>query len=61
MMDFHLTQEQELFRQTVHEFAEKNIVPRGREIDDKAQGIPEEILQGMAKLGLFGGPLEVFG
>lgn len=53
-MDFRLTEEQELYRQSIREFAEKNIAPRAREIDDKAQGIPEDILQGMVKLGLFG-------
>ena len=53
-MDFRLTTQQELFKRTVREFAEKNIAPRSREIDKKAQGIPEEIIQGMADLGLFG-------
>jgi len=53
-MDFRLSEEQEMFRASVREFAEKNIAPRAREIDDKAQGIPEEIIAGMAKLGLFG-------
>jgi acyl-CoA dehydrogenase len=53
-MDFRLTPQQELFKRTVREFAEKNIAPRSREIDQKAQGIPEEIIQGMVDLGLFG-------
>ncbi len=53
-MDFRLTEEQALFKQTVREFAEKNIAPRAREIDRHAQGIPEEIIRGMADLGLFG-------
>ncbi len=53
-MDFRLTPQQELFKRTVREFAEKNIAPRAREIDQKAQGIPEEIIQGMVDLGLFG-------
>lgn len=53
-MDFRFTPQQELFKRTVREFAEKNIAPRSREIDQKAQGIPEEIIQGMADLGLFG-------
>ncbi|MBI3912928.1 MAG: acyl-CoA dehydrogenase family protein, partial [Chloroflexi bacterium] len=39
-MDFRLTPQQELFRRTVREFAEKNVAPRSREIDQKAQGIP---------------------
>ncbi|MGE5262553.1 MAG: acyl-CoA dehydrogenase family protein [Acidobacteriota bacterium] len=53
-MDFRLTPQQELFKRTVREFAEKNIAPRAREIDQKAQGVPEEIIQGMVDLGLFG-------
>jgi acyl-CoA dehydrogenase len=53
-MDFNLTEQQRLFKQTVREFAEKSIAPRTREIDRNANGIPEEIIQGMAKLGLFG-------
>ncbi len=53
-MDFRLTPQQELFKRTVREFAEKNIAPRSREIDQKAQGIPEDIIQGMVDLGLFG-------
>lgn len=53
-MDFRLTPQQDLFKRTVREFAEKNIAPRSREIDQKAQGVPEEIIQGMADLGLFG-------
>jgi acyl-CoA dehydrogenase len=53
-VDFRLTPQQELFKRTVREFAEKNIAPRSREIDQKAQGVPEEIIQGMVDLGLFG-------
>lgn len=53
-MDFRLTPQQELFKRTVREFAEQNVAPRSREIDQKAQGIPEEIIQGMVDLGLFG-------
>ncbi len=53
-MDFRLTPQQELFKRTVREFAEQVIAPRSREIDQKAQGIPEEIIKGMVDLGLFG-------
>lgn len=53
-MDFRLTPEQEMFKQSVCKFAEKFIAPRAREIDHKGDGIPEDILQGMANLGLFG-------
>jgi len=53
-MDFRLTAEQELWKRMVREFAEKNIEPRAREIDEKEAGIPEEIIRGMAELGIFG-------
>lgn len=53
-MDFRLTPQQELFKRTVREYAEKNIAPRSREIDQKAQGIPEDIIQGLVDLGVFG-------
>ncbi|MCJ7668427.1 MAG: acyl-CoA dehydrogenase family protein, partial [Anaerolineae bacterium] len=53
-MDFRLTAEQELWKRMVREFAERNIEPRAREIDEKEAGIPEEIIQGMAELGIFG-------
>ena len=53
-MDFRLTPEQQMFKKSVREFAEKHIAPRSREIDRQAAGIPEDILQGMSKLDLFG-------
>ncbi len=53
-MDFRLTPQQELFKRTVREFAQDKIAPRAREIDQKAQGIPEDIIKGMVDLGLFG-------
>jgi acyl-CoA dehydrogenase len=53
-VDFRLTPQQALFKRTVREFAEQAVAPRSREIDQKAQGIPEEIIRGMVDLGLFG-------
>jgi len=53
-MDFRLTPQQELFKRTVREFCEKNIAPRAREIDESDANIPEDIIQGMTRLGLFG-------
>ena len=50
-MDFSWTDEQEIWRKTVREFAEKNIKTRVREIDTNKK-IPEEIIKGMGKLGL---------
>ncbi|MFQ6014202.1 MAG: acyl-CoA dehydrogenase family protein [Anaerolineae bacterium] len=53
-MDFRLTPEQELFKRTVREFSEKNLEPKAREIDGGESGIPEEIIQGIAELGILG-------
>jgi acyl-CoA dehydrogenase len=53
-MEFRLSAEQQLFKQMVREFCEKNIEPRSREIDDAEAGIPDEIIQGLAELGVFG-------
>ncbi len=53
-MNFRLSTEQELFRRAVREWAEKNLAPRAKEIDEAGRGIPEEIIQGMADLGIFG-------
>ena len=50
-MDFSWTDEQELWRKTVRDFAQKKIKPRVREIDTNKK-IPEEIIKEMAKLGL---------
>ena len=51
MPDFSFTEEQELFRKTVREFCEKNLTPKAREIDEKRE-IPNEVIKGMANLGL---------
>jgi acyl-CoA dehydrogenase len=53
-MEFRLSAEQELFKRMIREFCEQNIEPRSREIDDKEHGIPDDIIQGMADLGIFG-------
>jgi acyl-CoA dehydrogenase len=53
-MDFRLTPQQELFRKTVRGFCEEKLFPRSREIDQKAAGIPEEIIKEMVELGIFG-------
>ena len=50
-MDFSWTNEQEIWRKTVRDFAQKKIKPRVREIDTNKK-IPEEIIKDMAKLGL---------
>ena len=52
-MDFRLTEEQELLRRSVREFAETEIRPHVREWDE-AQHFPSEIIPTLASLGLMG-------
>ncbi len=52
-MDFRLTDDQNLLRQTVREFAETEIRPHVREWDE-AQHFPAELLPKLAALGLMG-------
>jgi len=53
-MEFRLSAEQELFKRMVREYCEEYVEPRSREIDDREHGIPDEIIQGLAELGVFG-------
>ncbi|MHC4781198.1 MAG: acyl-CoA dehydrogenase family protein [Planctomycetota bacterium] len=53
-MDFRFTTEQELWRKMVREFAEKNISPRSRAIDEEENGIPQDLIDAMVELGIFG-------
>src|SRR5438093_13671087 len=52
-MDFRLTEEQQLLRQSVREFAETEIRPHVREWD-QAQHFPVELVPKLADLGLMG-------
>jgi short/branched chain acyl-CoA dehydrogenase len=52
-MDFHLTPEQEMLRESVRRFAENEIKPVARQLDDKEE-FSYETMQKMAELGLFG-------
>jgi alkylation response protein AidB-like acyl-CoA dehydrogenase len=52
-MDFDLSEEQQLLKQTVREFAEAEIGPHAREWDEK-QGFPREVFAKLAALGLMG-------
>ena len=52
-MDFRLTDEQELLRRSVREFAETEIRPHVREWDE-SQHFPSEIMPSLAELGLLG-------
>lgn len=53
-MEFRLSSEQELFKRTVREWCEKNLEPRAAEIDRQEQGIPDDIIKGLADLGVLG-------
>jgi acyl-CoA dehydrogenase len=52
-MDFSLTQEQTLIRQTVREFAEQEIKPIAQKLDENEEFSPE-LTARMGDLGLFG-------
>ncbi|HEX2911437.1 MAG TPA: acyl-CoA dehydrogenase [Chloroflexia bacterium] len=54
-MDFKLSPEHELFRNTVHEFAQKEIAPRALEVDQTHE-FPWDNIKKMAELGLMGVP-----
>jgi len=50
---YDLTEEQEFFRRTIHEFAEREIVPVAHELDEKEE-YPRATVSKMAELGLLG-------
>jgi alkylation response protein AidB-like acyl-CoA dehydrogenase len=52
-MDFRPTEEQEILRRTVREFAEREIRPHVMEWDE-AQHFPMDLLRSLAELGLLG-------
>ena len=52
-MDFELTMEQEILRRSVREFAEKEIKPVARELDEREE-FSYDTMRAMAELGLFG-------
>jgi short/branched chain acyl-CoA dehydrogenase len=52
-MDFSLSMEQEILRKTVRDFAEKEIKPVARELDEKEE-FSYETMRKMGELGLFG-------
>ena len=55
-MDFNLNKTQELFRQMIREFSEKEVKPLAAEIDEQER-FPQETVDKMAKLGIFGIPV----
>jgi len=52
-MDFRLTEAQEQMRKKVREFSEREIGPVAQQYDQHA-GFPEQIVKGIARLGLMG-------
>src|ERR671930_790601 len=54
-MDFELTQEQRLLRDTVREFARQEVAPVAEELD-RTKAFPYEIVGKMGELGLMGIP-----
>jgi len=57
-MDFKLTEEQELIRQNIREFAEKYVDPIAEEIDENSRH-PAELFQKLAEGGWMGIPIPV--
>jgi acyl-CoA dehydrogenase len=53
-MEFRLTPEQEIFKRTLREWCEKNIEPMAAEIDGSGNYIPDDIIAGLADLGVLG-------
>jgi hypothetical protein len=52
-LDFTLSEEQKLLKQTVRDFAEAELSPHAREWDEK-QGFPREVFTKLGELGLMG-------
>ncbi len=55
-MNFDLTDEQRLIRETVRRFADQEIAPVAAE-NDRAGRFPRELVDRMAAMGLLGGPI----
>jgi alkylation response protein AidB-like acyl-CoA dehydrogenase len=52
-MDFHLSEEQKLWRKAVHDFVAKEIKPLAQEINE-GEEIPKSVLEKMGPMGLLG-------
>ncbi|MBS7269420.1 MAG: acyl-CoA dehydrogenase [Candidatus Freyarchaeota archaeon] len=52
-MNFDLTEEQEMIRQTVQEFAQKELIPIADEAEEKGE-FPKEVIKKAADLGFLG-------
>jgi butyryl-CoA dehydrogenase len=52
-MDFSLTRQHEMLRDTVHQFAETELAPRAMELDEKGE-FPFDVVKKCAEMGLVG-------
>jgi len=52
-MDFELTQEEQMLKDTVARFVDREVIPLAPEIDDQER-FPKENFKAMAEMGLFG-------
>lgn len=52
-MDFNFTPEQDLFRQSVREFADRYVRPRIKEMEEK-EDVPQDLMRQMAEQGFYG-------
>lgn len=52
-MNFELSEEHNLIRETVREFAEREIKPRAQELDEKGE-FSVELTKKIGEMGLFG-------
>ncbi len=60
-MDFELTEEQKMLKETVARFVDRDIIPLAAEIDEEER-FPEENFKAMVEMGLFGMPIpEAYG
>ena len=55
-MDFELTEEQKMLKETVAKFVDRDIIPLAAEIDEEER-FPEESFKAMAEMGFFGMPI----
>ena len=52
-MDFQLTEEQKMLKETVAKFVDRDVIPRAPQIDEEER-FPEESFRSMAQMGFYG-------
>lgn len=57
-MDFELTEGQKMLKQTVHDFAEKEVRPKAAEWEEKGKFVSQEYIKKLADMGLLGLPID---